>query len=334
MKSFKILFFTTMITGSMITISSNSWMGMWIGLEINLLSIIPLLSANDQDNSTEASIKYFITQTIASNIILMAIICMFYNNEQINNHFNLTLMIQSALCIKMGAAPFHSWFPEVMEGLHWLNCLIMLTWQKIAPMIMMMLMIKQEMFIYMTILMSSAIGSIIGFNQISLKKIMAYSSINHIGWMIAAMISTKSIWLIYFSIYSIITVNVIWIFHYMNAIKISQIPSLFLQKKISGLIFSMNFFSLGGLPPFLGFLPKWLTIQQLIFMENYALAIIMIMLTLIAMFFYLRLSIIPLTLVNQTNLVKYSKNLNFMVYFTNTTSLTALAMISLLMNPF
>nr|APX40590.1 NADH dehydrogenase subunit 2 [Cryptocephalus mystacatus] len=327
------MFFTTMIMGSMITISSNSWMGMWIGLEINLLSIIPLLSANSRTNSAEASIKYFITQVTASNIILMAIICMFNNNEQMSNHFNLTLMIQSALFIKMGAAPFHSWLPEVTDGLTWINCLILLTWQKIAPMVMLMSVINQEMFIYVVILFSSSIGSLIGFNQISLRKIMAYSSINHMGWMIMAMLSNKSIWLIYFIVYSIISVYTIWIFNLMNVKNISQISSIF-KSKILLLFFSMNFLSLGGLPPFLGFLPKWLTIQQLIFTNNYIIALLMILLTLIAMFFYLRMSLIPMTILNQENLMKNSSSINFIVIFTNFISLIALTSAGFLVNPF
>nr|APX40460.1 NADH dehydrogenase subunit 2 [Cryptocephalus pominorum] len=328
------MFFITMIMGSMITISSNSWMGMWIGLEINLLSIIPLLSVNNQTNSTEASIKYFITQVTASNIILMAIICMFHNNEQIDNNSHLITMIQSALFIKMGAAPFHAWFPEVMDGLSWINCLIILTWQKMAPMIILMSIIKQEMFTFSVIILSSMLGSIMGFNQISLRKIMAYSSINHIGWMIAAMMSAKSIWIIYFAIYSTISINVIWIFHMMNAKNIGQISSLFGTNKMSSLMFSMNFLSLGGLPPFLGFLPKWLTIQQLTFMNNIALSMLLILLTLIALFFYLRMSLVPMTMLNQANLEKIPKKVNFIVMFTNLISLAALASIGLMWNPF
>nr|APX40018.1 NADH dehydrogenase subunit 2 [Cryptocephalus rugicollis] len=318
------MFMMTLIAGSLIAVSSNSWMGMWIGLEINLLSIIPLLSANEQTNSAEASIKYFITQVMASNIILMAIICMFHNNEQFYNNFNLNLMIQSALFIKMGAAPFHAWFPEVMEGLSWLNCLIILTWQKIAPMIILMTLIKQEIFIYLIILSSSVIGSIMGFNQISLRKIMAYSSINHMGWMIAAMISTKSIWMTYFVIYSLITINIVWIFHLMKVKNIAQIANIFKNNKLSSLMFSMNFLSLGGIPPFIGFLPKWLTVQQLIFMENYFIALMMIILTLIAMFFYLRMSLTPMTLINSMNLPKVSMKITFIIYFSNIISLAAL----------
>nr|QXG82685.1 NADH dehydrogenase subunit 2 [Chrysomelidae sp. SOIL MMG Contig15] len=333
MKSFKIMFFMSMIMGSMITISSNSWMGMWIGLEINLLSVIPLLSENSQTNSTESSIKYFITQVTASNIMLMAIMTMIFYNDQINFSHSMIMMIQSALFIKMGAAPFHSWFPEVMEGLSWLNCLIILTWQKIAPMIIFLTTIKQEMFIFLIIVLSSSIGSIMGFNQISLRKIMAYSSINHIGWMLAAMMGTKSIWFLYFCIYTLISINVVWIFHLMNVKTIAQISNLF-NSKFSGLLFSMNFLSLGGLPPFLGFLPKWLVIQQLIYMNVYSITLLMILMTLIAMFFYARMALIPMTLANNLCKMKFSNKVNFIIYSTNFISLFSLAASGFMINPF
>nr|AXS65219.1 NADH dehydrogenase subunit 2 [Chrysomeloidea sp. 4 KM-2017] len=332
MKSFKIMFFLTTILGTLITISSNSWMSMWMGLEINLLSIIPLLSSNNQTNSAEASIKYFITQVLASNIILMSILCMFNMNSQINQDFPYNKMIQSALFLKMGAAPFHVWFPEVLEGLSWINCMMILTWQKIAPMIILMNW-SQEKFINLITIVSITVGSIIGFNQISIRKIMAYSSISHTGWMLAAMTSTKSLWLIYFLIYSFISINILMIFNKMNIKNISQIAMIYKNMKLFGLIFSMNFLSLGGLPPFLGFFPKWLTIQQMMLMNNTTLALIMILLTLIATFFYLRLGMTPMMMANKVNLAKNSMKINFYITMSNIVSITSLLGCTFMLNP-
>nr|YP_010500020.1 NADH dehydrogenase subunit 2 [Adiscus speciosus]UWV18184.1 NADH dehydrogenase subunit 2 [Adiscus speciosus] len=324
MKSFKIMFFLTMTAGTLITISSNSWMSMWLGLEINLLSIIPLLKANWQTNSAEASIKYFIVQVMASNILLMAIILTFNYNSQMNLAPSTILIIQSALMTKIGAAPFHMWLPEVLEGLSWMNCLIMLTWQKIAPMIILMNTNKQSTFISMITVLSITIGSIMGFNQTSLRKIMAFSSINHMGWMLAAMMSMKSLWVIYFSIYSLISINVILIFKNLKIKTVTQIPTFFKNSKMINLLFSMNFLSLGGLPPFLGFLPKWLTIQQLTMDKNFAMSVILIMMTLIATFFYLRLSLIPLALMNSSNNNKINPKIKFLIISLNTISLAGL----------
>nr|AXS66121.1 NADH dehydrogenase subunit 2 [Chrysomeloidea sp. 8 KM-2017] len=333
LKSFKIVFFLTTIMGTLITISANSWMSMWMGLEINLLSILPLLSSNNQANSIEASIKYFITQVLASNIILMSILCTFNFNSQIDQMPAMFKILQSAIFLKMGAAPFHSWFPEVLEGLSWMNCLMILTWQKIAPMIILMNSIKQEMFIYSIMIMSMLIGGILGFNQMSIRKIMAYSSINHVGWMIAAMMSTKTLWITYFCIYFVISLNIILIMNQMNVKNISQLTMLFKQTKFMGLIFSMNFLSLGGLPPFLGFFPKWLAIQQMLVMNEMALALIMIILTLVATFFYLRLSLVPMMMANKVDLGKNSMKMNFYLALSNYLSIISLITCAILLNP-
>ncbi|CAH1384876.1 unnamed protein product [Tenebrio molitor] len=91
-----------------------------MGLEINLLSVIPIFSEKKNVFSTEASIKYFITQAIASLILLISVIILLLTNEFINPLINSTLILilNSALIIKLGAAPFHFWFPEVIEGLN------------------------------------------------------------------------------------------------------------------------------------------------------------------------------------------------------------------------
>nr|APX40811.1 NADH dehydrogenase subunit 2 [Smaragdina concolor] len=328
------MFFITMMAGSLITISSHSWVGMWIGLEINLLSIIPLLSSSSNTSSAEATIKYFITQAMASNILLMSIILMIFMEEQNPPAaMNLWLITQTALFIKMGAAPFHAWFPEVMEGLSWMNCLIMLTWQKIAPMVVLMNILKSSMYFMFIIVFSALVGTILGLNQISLRKIMAYSSINHISWMISAMMSVKSLWLIYFLIYATISANILFVLNHFKISFINQIPMIMHNSKLLSLMYSLNFFSLGGLPPFLGFLPKWLTIQCLIQMNNTMLAIFLTVITLIAMFFYLRISFSAIILATNKPL-KLPTSVNFIFMVTNTWSLASLLLCCLLFNLF
>nr|AWN56263.1 NADH dehydrogenase subunit 2 [Glena unipennaria] len=187
------------------TISSYSWFSMWMGLEINLLSITPLLTTSKDKFSSEATLKYFMTQVLASMILLFSIMMILNFDEQTPNNQNLFFMLPmyTSIFIKMGAAPFHFWFPEVMEGLSWNNCLIMMTWQKIAPMIILINNLNLSTMIIIIVIISSSISSILGLNQISMRKILAYSSINHIAWMITSMLSMKLIWLIYFCIYSI-----------------------------------------------------------------------------------------------------------------------------------
>nr|YP_009971747.1 NADH dehydrogenase subunit 2 [Cucujus mniszechi]QNG56457.1 NADH dehydrogenase subunit 2 [Cucujus mniszechi] len=327
MKMYKILFLNSMIMGTLITISAYSWMSMWMGLEINLLSIIPLLNKHKNIYPSESAMKYFITQTMASSIILFSVIMMSNKFEFIpqNLNFSLLLMMNSAILTKMGAAPFHFWFPEVMEGLNWFNCFLILTWQKIAPMIIYMYNCNMMNFTSWIIIISSVIGSIMGFNQISLRKILTYSSINHISWMLASMLNSQIIWLIYFLIYSIISFNIIIIFHKWNIFYINQLINIMNYNMMIKLTFNLNFLSLGGLPPFLGFLPKWMTIHNLISNNFFLLSLIMIIFTLLTLFYYLRITFSSILILNK----EYTKNFsihmnNFIILFSNIISLSGL----------
>nr|AFP33351.1 NADH dehydrogenase subunit 2 [Amiota femorata] len=287
--SSKILFMLILIMGSMITITSNSWLGAWMGLEINLLSFIPLMSDNNL-MSTESSLKYFLTQALASTVLLFSIILMMlkYNMNFETNLSYISMIMMSSLLLKSGAAPFHFWFPNLMEGLNWNNTLILMTWQKIAPlMLISYLNIKEILFI--SIILSVIIGALGGLNQTSLRKLMAFSSISHLGWMLMALNNSESIWLIYFIMYSFLNLILTFMFNIFKSYHLNQLFSLFYNSKILKFILFMNFLSLGGLPPFLGFLPKWIVIQQLSFNNQLFMLVILTVSTLITLFFYLRI---------------------------------------------
>nr|QWB85857.1 NADH dehydrogenase subunit 2 [Ulochaetes vacca] len=334
MKFYKILFFFTLMLGSLISISSYSWMSMWMGLEINLLAIIPLFKNSNNIFPSESALKYFIAQTMASLILMFSIIMTLNLNEfmPLNSFNNLVIMMNSAFLMKMGAAPLHFWFPEIMEGLNWMNCLLMLTWQKIAPMILLMYNLKLPYFFSTIIIFSALIGSILGFNQISMRKILTYSSINHIAWMIASMLYSNYIWMIYFIIYSLISMNIIFLLKYFNIYFIKQLLMLLNSKKMLKIFFFLNFFSLGGLPPFLGFFPKWLTINSMI--QNYFIltSLILIMSTLITLFFYIRLTFSSIILFNNENLLYKNINLFWFTILNNFFSLLGLIFCTLIFN--
>nr|YP_010506485.1 NADH dehydrogenase subunit 2 [Syritta pipiens]UPX88499.1 NADH dehydrogenase subunit 2 [Syritta pipiens]UXF58177.1 NADH dehydrogenase subunit 2 [Syritta pipiens] len=288
--SSKIMFFFILMVSTMITISANSWLSAWMGLEINLLSFIPLMSENNL-MSNEASLKYFLTQALASSILLFSTILFLYMNNlmnYINTNPYINMMILSSLFMKSGTAPFHFWFPNVMEGLNWTNALILMTWQKIAPlMLISYLTIKFMMFC--CILLSIIIGSLGGLNQTSLRKLMTFSSINHLGWMLMSMYSSESLWILYFMFYSFLSFNLIFLFNMFKLYHINQLFSLFFFNKNLKFMLFLNLLSLGGLPPFLGFIPKWMTIQYLTMNNQLFMLTIMIIMTLITLFFYLRL---------------------------------------------
>nr|YP_010946505.1 NADH dehydrogenase subunit 2 [Episymploce cheni]WGO57223.1 NADH dehydrogenase subunit 2 [Episymploce cheni] len=290
--STKILFLTTLVSGIMITISSNSWLGAWMGLEINLLSFIPVMSSNENIFTTEASLKYFLVQALASSVLLFLIISktMLEDMFSLFNSTTSSMIMTTPLLLKGGAAPFHWWFPSVMEGLSWSNCLILMTLQKIAPLILISYSLKLSTFYTTIIITSIMVGSIGGYNQISIRKILTYSSINHMGWMLAAMLLGENLWLMYFVIYSFLTLTIISI---ISPFKISFINQTFLfnnDNPVMKFLLFTSLLSLGGLPPFLGFLPKWLIIQSMINNNMAFIVTIMVVLSLITLYYYLRIS--------------------------------------------
>nr|QKK69177.1 NADH dehydrogenase subunit 2 [Opisthoplatia orientalis] len=288
----KILFLFTLISGLLITISSNSWLSAWMGLEINLLSFIPLMSNNDNIFTTEAALKYFLIQALASSSLLFIIISksLIESMFTISNSVLNSIMISTPLLMKSGAAPLHWWFPSVMEGLSWENCFILMTIQKIAPLMLISYSINFNSFLIVIILMSTLIGAIGGYNQTSIRKILTYSSINHMGWMLTAMLMGENMWMLYFLIYSFLTLTIILI---VIPMQISFVNQTFLinenNKMMKFLLFS-SLLSLGGLPPFLGFLPKWMIIQFM--MINWSTTIIstMVILSLLTLYYYLRIT--------------------------------------------
>nr|AML26031.1 NADH dehydrogenase subunit 2 [Staphylinidae sp. BMNH 1274245] len=288
--SHKLFFMIILMLGSFISISSSSWIGMWIGLEINLLAFIPLIQEKNNSLASESSLKYFLTQAMASTILLFSMIFLSKNFLIFKNIDNLMILtFNSSLLMKMGMAPFHFWFPEVIEGLNWNNSFILLTWQKITPMVLVMYNMNFQYFFSMIIIMGMLISGILGINQISLRKILAYSSINHMSWMISAMFFSETIWFYYFIIYMILTINIWFMFKIFNIYYYNQMI-IFLKNNIFlKMMFSWNFLSLGGLPPFIGFFSKWITLQYMIDNKWILMSFIMVFMTLFTLFYYIRL---------------------------------------------
>nr|AOY39981.1 NADH dehydrogenase subunit 2 [Scolytinae sp. BMNH 1040174] len=309
-KFFKFLFFSTLVTGSLISISSMSWFCSWMGLEINLLSFIPIMKTPNNKYSSESVSKYFMTQAMASFILLFSMLLFTNLNEfsfELENNMLASTFMSSAIMMKMGAAPLHFWFPEVASGISWNSNLILLTWQKIAPMMILSYLNLMPKMMILFILTSSIVGSMMGLNQTCLRKILAYSSINHISWMLAALMCSVSTWLMYFLIYSFMNLVIIKSLKLWKIYYIIQMNNI--KNNPNKMLFMLNFFSLGGLPPFLGFLPKWITIQQTSNSYLFLVTTIMIIFTLITLFFYLRITFSSMSLYSKhSNINKYKNN--------------------------
>nr|UZH93587.1 NADH dehydrogenase subunit 2 [Peromyscus aztecus] len=290
-----LIIYFTIFSGPMVTMLSTNLFLMWIGLEMNLLAIIPMMMMNSNPRSTEAATKYFLTQATASMIFLLSIILnykqlgMWVLQPQTNNHI-ITLMFIS-LAMKMGLAPFHSWLPEVTQGIPIQTGMILLTWQKVAPM---SILFQTYEMTNPAILMTSAILSVLigawnGLNQTQTRKIMAYSSISHMGWMIAVLPFNPSLTMLNLLIYISLTVPMFMVLKINSSTNINSMSLMWTKTPMMLPTISMILLSTGGLPPLTGFLPKWIIITELLKNNNIILATLMAMTALINLFFYTRL---------------------------------------------
>ena len=166
--------------------------------------------------------------------------------------------------------------------------MILITWQKIAPLILISYIIFKPLIIT-SIILSTIIGALGGLNQTSLRKLIAYSSINHLGWILASIYYSTSLWITYIIFYTFLTFSIIFLFYIFKISHINQLFSLFLYSKSLKFLRIFNLLSLGGLPPFLGFFPKWIVIQAITLNNQLFLLTIILIITLITLYFYIRL---------------------------------------------
>nr|ALA99228.1 NADH dehydrogenase subunit 2 [Anourosorex squamipes] len=286
----------TIMTGTLIVTMSSHWFMIWIGFEMNMLAFIPLLIKNYNPRSMEASTKYFMTQATASMILMLAIIMNLIHEGQwtISNISNPTasILMTMALVMKLGLSPFHFWVPEVTQGVSLTSGMILLTWQKIAPLSVFYQIypsINLNLILSMSLL-SILIGGWGGLNQTQLRKIMAYSSIAHMGWMTAIMTYEPTIMLLNLFIYITMTISTFMLFIFTSTTTTLSLSHAWNKMPLITFLIMMVMLSLGGLPPLTGFLPKWMIIQELTKNNSIILPTTMAILSLLNLFFYMRLT--------------------------------------------
>nr|YP_003345100.1 NADH dehydrogenase subunit 2 [Cyema atrum]BAI53523.1 NADH dehydrogenase subunit 2 [Cyema atrum] len=320
--------------GTTISYASSHWLLAWMGLEINTLAIIPLMTMNPHPRAMEAATKYFIIQATGAAVLLMTTSHNAWTTEQWEIHQLLsptvctTAMI--ALALKLGLAPMHFWMPEVMQGLNLMTGLILLTWQKLAPMILMYYLapaVEKPMMMLMGIL-SALIGGWGGLNQTQLRKIMAYSSIAHMGWMMIVIEFMPKLMMLTLMVYMTTTAAVMLTLKIVTTTKINDLAMMWPKSPILTVMAMMAMLSLAGLPPLAGFMPKWLILAELTKQDMALTATVMVLTALLSLFFYLRLCyLMVLTIGPNTNNVKMmwrSKTKRKMMFLSITMNTTIL----------
>nr|YP_008802632.1 NADH dehydrogenase subunit 2 [Anodonta anatina]AGS17957.1 NADH dehydrogenase subunit 2 [Anodonta anatina]AGS17971.1 NADH dehydrogenase subunit 2 [Anodonta anatina]AGS17985.1 NADH dehydrogenase subunit 2 [Anodonta anatina]AGS17999.1 NADH dehydrogenase subunit 2 [Anodonta anatina] len=290
----KLLFVFLLVSSTYLVASSSNWLTTWMGLEINMLGYIPLVFMKENTSESEAAVKYLIPQSLGSTIFISsAIISSYFNNLQI--------LMPIAMCLKLGVAPFHFWFPPVMASLQLMPAFILLTWQKIAPILAVSSFNMQLTKMIMPIAMISALwGGIGGINQTDIRSLLTYSSIGHTGWMLVSINSNYSILIAYLFTYILINTSIYSLLSKEDSKSYKQLFSVKEPMKI--FILSISILSLGGLPPLVGFVMKLLV---LMFTEAKMMIIFgLIIGALMSLFYYLSLTFSTLLSFTKTYLTK------------------------------
>nr|AAW28694.1 NADH dehydrogenase subunit II [Carpodacus erythrinus] len=292
----KLIFMTSLLLGTTITISSNHWIMAWAGLEINTLAVLPLISKSHHPRSVEAATKYFLTQAAASALVLFSSMTNAWHTGQWDitqlSHPTSGLILTSAIAMKLGLVPFHFWFPEVLQGSPLSTGLLLSTIMKLPPITLLYMTSPSLNPTLLTILalLSTALGGWMGLNQTQVRKILAFSSISHLGWMTIIIIYNPKLTLLNFYLYTMMTATVFLTLNSMKVLKLSTLMTAWTKVPSLNAMLLLTLLSLAGLPPLTGFLPKWLIIQELTKQEMIATATLMALLSLLSLFFYLRLA--------------------------------------------
>nr|AAQ23432.1 NADH dehydrogenase subunit 2 [Crotophaga ani] len=292
----KLIFIISLLLGTTITISSTHWAMAWTGLEINTLAVIPLIAKSHHPRAIEAMVKYFLIQAAASTLVLFSSMTNAWTTGQWDitqlTHLPSCLLLTAAIAMKLGLVPFHFWFPEVLQGSSLPTALLLSTIMKLPPIAILSLVSHSlnPMLLTIMAISSAALGGWMGLNQTQTRKILAFSSISHLGWMISILIYNPKLTLLNFYLYITMTAAVFLTLNITKASNLSTMMISWTKTPTLNATLMITLLSLAGLPPTTGFMPKWLIINDLTKQEMTTTATMLAILSLLGLFFYLRLT--------------------------------------------
>nr|ALO64823.1 NADH dehydrogenase subunit 2 [Andrena minutula] len=243
----------------------NNKMFMWMTLEISTVSFISMIIMSKSYN---ASIIYFIISFISSTIMFLGF--MFHPS------INMNMLISASILIKIAMFPFNYWFNLMSKSINYMNLGMLMTLMKFIPLNIMHLLTELNQFILPVIMASMIISPIMTINKYSLKMILSYSSIHQTSLMVMIMYMNFHMFIMYFIMYSLMTINLLNMLHHMN----SKLKYEFISSKKTKIMFFMMMISYSYFPPMTTFIMKWSIIENLIMMNNqFKLITIMVMLS-------------------------------------------------------
>nr|WNV65522.1 NADH dehydrogenase subunit 2 [Cyanopterus ninghais] len=281
LKKYNLLYLMMYMLSSFLIFYMNNYYSMWILMELNLLLFIIFLIMSSKFLGNKI-IKYYLINSFGSMIFLF-----FINMNLFKENLNYFYILNFMMMLKLGMFPFHHWFIDLMINLNWLMCFFLSTWQKLIPLMILMYFYIKNLIILLSI-MGSLFSLMMVFNQIYLKKLMGYSSIIHLSWLMLSILLGMKMWMIYFFIYSL---TLYFFMIILNMLNFNLINEMYMYMNIyeMKILMFLLILSIGGIPPMFGFLIKMLFLNKMIELMEFFMLMILIFCSLVFLFYYIRL---------------------------------------------
>lgn len=312
------------LLGMSVLISANHFITLFVGLELLSLPIYTMIAMRrDQTIAIEAAIKYLLIGAIATGILLYGASLMYAGTQRLmlteiaqvmtaaaaTNHLLMAfalVFIVAGLGFKLGVVPFHMWLPDVYEGAPTIMTLYVATISKIAAVGMALriltlalpgIMFDWQQLLIVLIVASLLVGNIGAVIQTNLKRMLAYSAIAQMGYLLLGLVAgTKSgydaavFYLVTYVLTTLVAFTLIMCFQKKNgseAVMIADYAGLSKTSPWFSLMFLVTFFSLAGVPPLVGFMAKFQVFQALIATGPVWLAVVSLLLAVVAAYYYI-----------------------------------------------
>nr|YP_009434632.1 NADH dehydrogenase subunit 2 [Dolichovespula panda]ATF28539.1 NADH dehydrogenase subunit 2 [Dolichovespula panda] len=283
--------FLIMLILSIISISLSNFMHLWLLMEINTLIFISMMAL--ETKNFKLTFNFFLIQSISS---LMLIYLMNLKHSLFNNSEWINFILILSLSMKIGLFPFFYWPPLINKNISWKMIFIMSTTQKFIPLLLIYSYFnnienKFTNFLFIMLSIFSSLMSIIMcLNENNIKKIMSYSSLNHLSWMIFIMIFDLSMFMIYFIFYFI---SMMFMCLLLNKLDIKTFQDLskfqYFNYKEINFYLSLNLLIISALPPFMTFLIKLNSIKILIEGMSLLSSLLLTMISILTLIFYMNM---------------------------------------------
>ena len=311
------------LVGSILLISCEHLLLIYLALELQTFSLFVLIAKNRNSMlSTEAGLKYFILGAISSGIFLLGVsiiygisLSMSLKDIAFINQDNFILIVAQsliliALLFKLTAVPFHMWAPDVYEGASTEIVALIATVPKISVLIVLMNLNFPSDLLLLAAVFSMVFGTLGALNQNKIKRLIAYSGISHMGFILLGIAlfniygqEASFVYLLIYLFMIIATFSIILISPMKNYL-IIELSGVIKNNKTVGLTWAILLLSIGGIPPLAGFISKWLLLWTSLNNAFYVGSLVGILCSMVAGAYYLRI----------VKIVYFQKTSNFIVW--------------------